>query len=743
MVRFGERFSLSRFLSRRLVAIVAACALALLSVFAVEYQFSRDELIDSSLDRIAAVASTLALQVDGQAHERLVRMAPARDAFVVWGSAPLAHQAMHALFRQVEHTNGLGTPVYSLRLREEHAAAVRAAPDRLHPDAMEFIVTSAENPYWRHTYDYRPEMGPTLLEGRPARVDVYEDVHGSWISAYAPIVGGVGAMPALVEVDQRLDRFQTELQMSLARRWSVEVGVVALVLLLLTWGVVRTLRAVRELESSAFRLSAGDFQTPVQSVVEGPAAALARSIERARSEVRDKTRAEHEARVRAMFMARMSHEIRTPMNGVLGLARVLGDTPLDAEQRRLAADIYGSANQLLEVTNQILDLARLDAEAIPVSTAHFDLPRLVEHVGAAGQASLGDRPVELSVAIEPAAPRWVTGDPTRVRQVLGNLVSNATRFTEQGRIELTVAVAQTEERTDEQLDLRFSVADTGPGIPAHLHDAIFEPFHRGHAPGPDDEDRPGLGLAVTREIVRALGGRIDLVSAPGAGSTFTVCLPLGVGRAPAERLVERSSPPADRALLRPVSAPPADGSIGRASTAAPDGAASSASSNASSTPSLSGSVSDVELSGRGALSGRILVADDNKINRLVAERSVQKLGCAVQSFDDGDTALEAHLESPFDCLLLDMNMPRMTGLQVVEALRARGGAVGEVPVLIVSAGMQPEERTACEALGVRGFVGKPFTLTELHGALADCMHPVGGYASPRSAAAGAVDSARI
>ncbi len=651
----SRRPPLARYLTRRLYALMLLGAGTLAVTVWFEYRVSQEELTTHGLDRLEAVASTLALQVDGRAHEALLDAVPARDGFTRWSGAPAAHREAHARFRAVEIENGLGTPIYSLRVRPAALDTVRAAPDRRHPDAMEFVVTSAVEPYWRHRYDYRPAMAPTLFEGRAAQVAPYTDEHGEWISAHAPIRDAQGRVVGLVSADTRLDELRSAIDMRVVSRWSLFTGIFAGLFGIVAFGAWRTIRTIGRLEGAAQRLGAGDIDTPIADGREGPAADLARGMERARAEAQQRALAEREARARLRFMARLSHEIRTPMNGVVGLTRLLEDGPLAVEQRRTLADISASAEHLRAVVDRLLDLSRLDGEAAPVEQAPFTLEDLLHGVAQAARPQLADG-VELRVEVDPRLPARLVGDVVRLRQVLGELLANGARHTAKGRITLA-AIGRPE---GGRCALQLSVADTGCGIPPDAQADLFRPFSR-LAGG----EGVGLGLPLAAAAVRAMNGRITVHAAPGEGARFVITLDLGVA-APAA-VVE----------------------------------------------------ADVELG------GRCLVADDNPINRRVAVRTLHKVGARAEGFDDGDTAWAGLLDAeragdPFDTLVLDLHMPRLHGIELVRRVRARPGAAGRLPIVMVSAGVDPEERAACLAAGADAFVAKPFAVADLRAAIIRC-----------------------
>jgi len=649
--------ALAAHVGRLIGLLVASLVVGLFAILAAEYFTVERSLIRETHRHIAAVASTLATTMNGAVHAEGHYALP-RDAFSTWRDAPPAIRALHARFRGVEESSELGTPVYSLRIRSERLEAVKAAPDRLHPGAMEFLVTSAPAPYWRHTYDYRPEMGPTLFEGRASLAHPYEDEHGAWLSAYAPIRAADGRIVGLVETDQRLDVLKGELQVRLLQRWGIEVLALGALLAIFFVFTRRTLGSIAALERAASRMAAGDYQTPVQVDGEGPVQALAHSLEAARERTAEAMAAALDmAETRSSFLARMSHEIRTPMNGVMGLARQLQDVTDSPEARELSHHIEDSARQLLTVINQILEVSRLEAGAVRIDVGPVDLRKILNQVAAVVRPIMMEKGLTFEAEFAPDLPRLLEGDGPRIRQVLLNLLGNAAKYTDEGGVSVRV------ERAEDDLIL-IEVEDSGRGIApedrAHLFDAYRRTDRRGH-----DGDGTGLGLAITAEIVRLMGGHIDLHSELGVGTAFRIELTLPIYSGPAQ---PESQP---MLAIRPLDA-------------------------------------------------RVLVADDNAVNRLVATRTAERFGCTVIAVDDGDVALERLRAEPFDCLLLDLHMPRLDGLSVTRAIR-QDPALAALPILMVTAGVMPDERDRCLEAGVDAFVPKPFTSEALYNALQRCL----------------------
>ncbi|MFM2246107.1 MAG: hypothetical protein RL071_2181 [Pseudomonadota bacterium] len=383
---------------------------------------------------------------------------------------------------------------------------------------------------------------------------------------------------------------------------------------------------------------------------------------------------------KSSFLANMSHELRTPMNGVLGLAEVLllGENLTEGQRLQLRT-IHQSGRTLVSLLNDILDLSKIESGREQLDELPWAVPAVLEEVRQLFGQSAARKGLVLRTRCGAELPPLLLGDPARVRQVLLNLVGNAIKFTEAGEVELAAEVRGEA--------LRISVRDTGIGVAIDAQQRIFEPFTQVDASTSRRHGGTGLGLAICSRLVGLMGGRIELQSAPGLGSRFTVSLPLRL--APAG-----TSTPPDPGRIGPLSGSPLGG---EGQVPAPEG--SPAAADPPAPPPAAGGPR------------RCLLVEDVAVNQVVATMMMERLGFTVEVVDEGPAALARILEGDhWDVILMDWQLPGMDGLEVTRRARAAGVVLR---IVGVTANVRAEDRAAGLAAGMDAFVGKPYTLDQL------------------------------
>jgi len=564
-----------------------------------------------------------------------MRSTPASDAGEVRELAAHFQSAVAGTsIRKLKLYTGAGLTVFSSESKQI---------GELKADYPGFVAASKGTPYSQLSFRDRFEAFGGAIR------DVY------LIGSYLPVRNDSGGIDGVVEIYDDVTSLALAIRTT---RWQV-IGLTVLTMSILYLALLGVVRRASRIQRANHLLEL-EVAEHTRATREAQAALEVAESARHESEIA-RAAADDANRAKSVFLATMSHEIRTPLNGIIGMTEVLqAGTTSDKQQEQLQI-VHSSALSLLRLLSDLLEYSRLESEAVQLHATRFSPAAMLAELVASSQPLARERGISLESCVGPAVPEQVLADEGRVRQVLGNLVGNALKFTHAGRVEVELDCDPASSGR-----LRFRVRDTGIGIDADHLERIFRPFEQVDGTITRRYGGAGLGLSICRRLVDLLGGQIGVQSSPGRGSTFwfTMCFDVA-------EPIGTSAMPAAPAVARPFSA-------------------------------------------------RVLVVEDNLVNQIVAREILRGLGCIVNLVASGEEALVTLGREQPDLILLDLHMNGIDGMETARRIRAREDDLGTrpTPIVALTADAFPQTREACLRSGMDEVITKPFTRKDIADLLA-------------------------
>jgi signal transduction histidine kinase/DNA-binding NarL/FixJ family response regulator len=368
-------------------------------------------------------------------------------------------------------------------------------------------------------------------------------------------------------------------------------------------------------------------------------------------------------KAKSEFLSTMSHEIRTPLNGIIGIIDILRGTTLNEEQTNYLQDLNFASETLLSIVNDTLDLAKIESGKLELESASFDLHHLVDKICSTMKHQASSKGLELSLNLAPEIPRHVQGDPVRLRQILMNFIGNSLKFTSKGNIEITVKLA---ERKENQALIFFEVKDSGIGLNSGQIERLFDKFTQADSSTTRKYGGTGLGLSICKNLIEMMGGEINVESTPGKGSAFSFTIPLTLS----EKVQQ-----IDTEIVLDWLKPPS-----------------------------------------------ILLAEDSPVNQKIAIKFLKEFGCEVRLAEDGTEAIRLYSSNVFDLILMDIQMPKLDGLEATEIItKMQAGEPLKTPIIAMTANALGNDRQKYQAAGMSGYLFKPFRKNNLKELLAEYL----------------------